>query len=112
MYDPLYKAEKYCRLIEDSKNLLDKNSFENITTCYGRLLTANESCYTSPYYKPHPSPEPNIALISVILIFCTFFLAHCLKALRKSKFLRSYVSILIIIFIKSIKEFYSTSLYS
>lgn len=93
MHDPLYKAEMYCGIMEESKRKLSEYSLENITTCHGRALLANESCYVSPYHKPHPTPEPNIALISVILIFCTFFLAHCLKALRKSKFLHSYVSI-------------------
>lgn len=51
--------------------------------------SSNNRYYESQ--QKHLYPEPNIALISVILLLCTFFLSHTLKALRRSSFFGGYV---------------------
>lgn len=120
--NPIYNTQKYCELwnltspstnlsssstkyfssmtpttSEESSTLGDKNS--SILYTSTKLLldisTNKGSCYegsSSSYHKYKP-PEPNIALISLILLVGTCTLALLLKKLRLSNFLGSYVSV-------------------
>lgn len=57
------------------------------------VKTTSRVCYGEGFYDPHHKlpPEPNIALISLILLIGTCTLALLLKKLRLSNFLGSYV---------------------
>jgi hypothetical protein len=58
----------------------------------GVCTPANKSSSNKYYEQTHLYPEPNIALISVILLLSTFFLSHTLKVLRRSSFLNGNVT--------------------
>ena len=96
MKDPIYNTEKYCKLA-------------NLTTSKGYKRNANFSIYLSNdtdavsrwldydlngSEKIYETAKPNIALLSVILLMSTCFMALLLKKLRRSNFLGSYVSFL------------------
>ena len=98
-HDPIYNITKYCTMRSSFYNLTTTPSYFNYssTTNYTNTSTANSAtsrCVISTYkYKTKTLPEPNIALISFLLIICTCVLALALKKLRRSNFFGSYVSI-------------------
>lgn len=70
--------------------------FTNITASYAEsnaTLIYSSKCANADYnmYKVKSIPEPNIALISIMLLFGTCILALGLKKLRRSNFFGSYV---------------------
>ena len=76
IHDPIYTSEKYCSLVNNSASICLKNMSEP-----GMDRSCNKT----------QGAEPNIALISVMLLIGTFFLAHLLKVLRRSNFFGSYL---------------------
>lgn len=91
MIDPIYRTEKYCQLSNDTIK-----TYNETTTC---LIYSNDDKISD-----HKA-EPNIALLSLILLIGTCTLALALKKLRRSIFFGAYVSKLARKFeTKSLKE--------
>jgi hypothetical protein len=113
--NPIYNSAKYCSLKYPNLTLLFNTDdlfsyYSNLTTdeYANYTLATTTTTTTTPYmiaiqndycgknntssdYK-YTVPEPNIALISMILLIGTCFLALGLKELRNSKFLPGFVS--------------------
>lgn len=61
----------------------------NVTNLDPKRANVNATCLTHPSYKSPKSPQysPNSALVYMILVFLTFFLANALRTLRQSRYL-------------------------
>lgn len=115
--NPIYDTQKYCELwnytlptgerqqvwpystfntsanlFESSTEWFDENSTTTVSSTRTSATLTPKLCYdyTSGHKNKSP-PEPNIALISLILVIGTCTLTLLLKKLRLSNFLGSYV---------------------
>lgn len=102
MTNPIYTAEKYCSLIHAylmSKNETLEHCFMDTSNGDSQTLGYDLDCHSNftvedldEYnHSIIPYPQPNKALLSLILIFVSFALAFCLRILRRSNFLTSSV---------------------
>lgn len=99
MKNPLYTTEIYCdkmkRSLNDGNKTIDECYFaaQNGTSlydlnCHNSNLRDEFNVY---HHKKHYYPQANIALISVIILILTCFLALIFKKLRLSNLLASVV---------------------
>ncbi len=82
--DPVATAQNYCTFLTTNQPCFQDLS--NASTCTNSTNSASELDTSS-------SPEPNLALVSVVMLSLTFFLAFTLKQLRRSTYLAGSVSL-------------------
>jgi len=88
-HDPIYTAEKYCSIRKKlnesfflTNNYFNKTEDENDCIIYSNNDSNDEINHV---------PNPNIALLSMILLIGTCVIALMLKKLRRSIFFGAYV---------------------
>ncbi len=102
MTNPIYTAEKYCSLIQAYLNAqnetlehcyMDASNGDSQTLGYDLDCHSNFTVEELDEYDHSiiPYPQPNKALLSLIIIFVSFALTFCLRLLRRSNFLTSSV---------------------
>ncbi|CAF0838647.1 unnamed protein product, partial [Brachionus calyciflorus] len=94
--NPIYKSQRYCELFnETTYSMYSKQAVvvnDNNSTNTTEFHTNNRCFQMDTIYQLDNKPaEPNIALISLILLIGTCAMALLLKKLRRSNFFGSYI---------------------